>query len=176
MNDDSRRLPIEPLTRAGFAPYGEVIDTVGSAPQSINGGTAQKFADLARVEVEGDPSTALPALPPAATIGIYRALPRTLPMQLLEVERHPLGSQAFVPLVPTRFLVVVAGANEEPSAADLRVFLARGQQGVSLRAGVWHHALLALDFEADFLVVERACGEGNLDRLQTASWRIWVGE
>lgn len=176
MNGEARRPAIEPLTRVAFAPYGELIDTAGIEPQTINGGTAQRYADLARVEVEGDRPRVAPAPPPTATIGIYRAQPRTLPLQLLEIERHPLGSQAFVPLVPTRYLVVVAGAAAQPSPSDLRVFLARGQQGVSLRAGVWHHALLALDREADFLVVERARADGNLDRLETTAWRIWIGD
>jgi ureidoglycolate lyase len=161
-----RLLPVEPLSRAAFAPYGELVDAAGVEPQVINAGTARKFADLARVEMA-------PGLP--AALGIYRAEPRELPMALLELERHPLGSQAFVPLRPARYLVAVAGRREEPRPEDLRVFLASGQQGVNLHAGVWHHALLLLDRESEFLVVERARGEGNLEQRSIAAWELWVG-
>lgn len=168
MSADRRALPIAPLTRAAFAPYGEVVDPAGVEPQVVNAGTAQRFAPLATVQLveEIPPSTAM--------LGLYRAQPRALPLPLLELERHPLGSQAFVPLAPGRYLVVVAGAKTEPGPADVRVFLASGQQGVNLHSGVWHHALLALDRESEFLVVERTSSAGNLERLATASWRLWI--
>lgn len=167
MTGARRLLAVEALTRAAFAPYGELIDTTGIEPQVINAGTALKFSPLARVQLVG--------AGPSAAIGIYRAQPRVLPLPLLELERHSRGSQAFVPLEPGRYLIVVAGAAEEPTLADARVFLAAGQQGVSLHAGVWHHALLALDRESAFLVVERELAEGNLDRRAIASWGLWVG-
>jgi ureidoglycolate lyase len=179
VNPEHRTLPIEPLTRAAFVRYGEVIETGGVAAETINAGTAQKFANLARVLVSGEDPAAAKVLAPSAgnaSIGIYRAQPRLLPMQLLELERHPLGSQAFVPLRPARYLVVVAGDTPEgaPEAEAVHVFLASGQQGVNLRAGVWHHALLVLERESDFLVVERASQEGNLQRFDTSSWGLWL--
>ena len=174
-----RILPVEPLTRVAFAPYGELIDPRGIEPETINAGTAQKYAHLAGVDIRGGGVSQVgetAPLAPIAAIAIYRAQPRTLPMPLLEIERHPLGSQAFVPLQATRYLVVVAGHESVPAPGAVRLFLATGQQGVNLHAGVWHHALLALDREAEFLVVERASPEGNLDRLVMADWQLWVGE
>ncbi|MEO7794384.1 MAG: ureidoglycolate lyase [Thermoanaerobaculia bacterium] len=161
-------LVIEPLTRAAFAPYGEVVDTSGMVPQAINGGTAARYSPLAQVEVVGDDAGR------GAVLGIYRAQPRRLPLPLLELERHPLGSQAFVPLQPGRYLVVVSGNAAEPTPSDVRVFLAVGQQGVSLRAGVWHHALLALDRESDFLVVERASAAANLELRAISAWELSI--
>ena len=151
---ETRILPVEPLSREAFAPYGEVIETAGVEPVAINDGTALKFPELATVELVGGG---------AAAISIYRAEPRRLPMPLLELERHPLGSQAFVPLRPTRYLVVVAGSNPDPRPEDVRVFLATGQQGINFRAGVWHHALLALDSGCDFAVVDRRQTDGNIE-------------
>jgi ureidoglycolate lyase len=165
-----RVLSVEPLTKGAFAPYGQVIDTQGVTPIAINRGTALKFPDLATVELldGGTPGT------DQAAISIYRAEPRTLPLPIDELERHPLGSQAFVPIQPTRYLVVVAGSADEPQPGDLRAFLATGQQGVNLKAGVWHHALAALEREGEFLVVDRRAPGGNLDRLGTAAWRLAI--
>ncbi len=168
MRADRRVLPIEPLSRSAFAPYGDVVDPAGIEPQVVNGGTAFRFAPVAGVELLGERRTA------AAVLSIYRAQPRALPLPLRELERHPLASQAFVPLAPGRYLVVVAGSMAEPAPADVRVFLASGQQGVNFRAGVWHHALLALDRESEFLVVERASAEGNLDILARPDWGLWI--
>lgn len=168
MSAERRSLPLARLTRAAFAPYGELIDAAGVEPQVVNAGTALRFAPLAGVQLVGGSPSA------AAVIGIYRAQPRALPLPLRELERHPLASQAFVPLAPGRYLVVVAGSAPEPVAADVRVFVASGQQGVNLRAGVWHHALLALDRESEFLVVERASAEGNLDTWATPDWGLWI--
>jgi ureidoglycolate lyase len=82
------------------------------------------------------------------------------------MERHPLGSQAFVPLSGKPYLVVVAPAGDPPDVAALRVFLARGDQGVNYAPGVWHHPLLALDAVCDFLVVDRSGTTPNCDEVR----------
>ena len=145
----SERLVIEPLTPEAFAPFGEVI-----APEAarrvfpINGGNTQRFHDLAAVECEGD----------GARVGIslFRGQPRTMPFTVTMLERHPLGSQAFVPLSRTPYLIVVSTSPD----ATPRAFFARDGQGVNYRRGTWHHPLLALDAVSDFLVVDRI-GPGN---------------
>jgi ureidoglycolate lyase len=165
MSDAGRVLPVEPLSRDAFAPYGQLIDCAGVTPVAINAGAALKFPELALVELVGDGE---------AAISIFHARPRTLPMPLDEIERHPLASQPFVPLQPTRFLVLVAGTGERPRPEEVRLFLATGQQGVNFRAGVWHHSLLALDRDCDFLVVDRRSAAGNLERVETAPWRLTI--
>jgi len=161
MTGDLRSLPVEPLTRAAFAPYGDLIDTAGVEPQLLNAGTARKYAALATIDVVGG----------AAAISLFHAAPRRLPVELREIERHPFSSQAFLPMQPTRFLVVVAGSAEEPDAGDVRAFLATGQQGVNFRAGVWHHPLLALE-ECDFVVIDRRELKGNLELRPIDRWRL----
>lgn len=141
----------EPLTRDAFAPFGQVIETAGAAHYPINAGMAERYHDLATVEVAGDGARAI--------ISLARAKPRTLPLTLDLVERHPLGSQAFHPLSPRPFLVVVApDARGRPGTP--RAFLTAPGQGVNYFRGTWHGVLAALDEEADFLVVDRA-GPGN---------------
>jgi ureidoglycolate lyase len=164
-----RVVRVDPLTREAFAPYGQVIDGAGVEPVAINDGTAAKFAGLATVELARSGAGA----PGEAVLSIYRAEPRRPPLALRALERHPLGSQAFVPLRPTRYLVVVAGSGDRPAAEAVRAFLATGQQGVNLRAGVWHHALLALE-PCDFLVVERREGGENLEVVDVGAWGVQV--
>src|SRR4029079_9807993 len=82
-------------------------------------------------------------------------------------ERHPLGSQSFVPLSGRPYLVAVASAGAFDAAA-IRLFRAEGNQGVHYRKGVWHHFLLALDATSDFLVVDRAGPGDNLEEIALA--------
>lgn len=156
------RLTVEPLTSDAFAPFGDVIELASASEVfDINEGTATRYHDLAEV----DCSTA----GGRTVISIFRAQPRELPLAVAMLERHPLGSQAFVPLARTRYLVVVGeGADAAP-----RAFLARDGQGVNFRRGTWHHPLLALDAVSDFLVVDRAGSGHNCDEIALAhSWTI----
>ncbi|EGH47054.1 ureidoglycolate hydrolase [Pseudomonas syringae pv. pisi str. 1704B] len=76
------------------------------------------------------------------------------------LERHPLGSQAFVPLLGNPFLIVVAPVGDEPESEATRAFVSNGRQGVNYHRGVWHHPVLTIEKRDDFLVVDRS-GEGN---------------
>ena len=136
-----------PLSRSAFEPFGDVIETAGDRPSPINQGWAERYHDLAQIDV-----TAAGGRP---LVDLVQTRPRTLPMSIKMVERHALGSQAFVPLARARFIVVVARAGATPKPSDLRAFITNGQQGVNYRPGVWHHPLLALDQVSDFLVLHR---------------------
>ncbi len=149
-----RTLRPEPLTAAAFAPFGDVIELAGARQMPINAGTTTRFHDLATVDVLAEGGRTL--------INLFRALPREEPVQLSLMERHPLGSQAFLPLADAPYLVVVAeDDNGRPGA--LRAFISNGWQGVNYARNVWHHPLLALGEVRDFIVVDRG-GEGvNLE-------------
>jgi len=147
-----------PLTAEGFAPFGDVIETVGHTPRLINEGTSERFDDLAPVDVLCDGGRPL--------ISIFRATPRPLPFRVKGLERHPLSSQAFYPLDGLPFLVVVAEAGDErPWVERIRAFRAAGNQGVSYRRNTWHHALLALERSCHFLVIDRGGSEENCDEV-----------
>lgn len=162
-----QRLIIEPLTAAAFAPFGDVIETEGRAHYPINAGTAQRFNDLARVDVAVDGGRPL--------ISLCRAEPIALPFRLRLMERHPLSSQAFIPMSPTPFLVVVAPAGAPPCAEDIGAFRSSGRQGINYAAGTWHHPLLALERVSDFLIVDRG-GEGeNCDEIEIGTLAIVIG-
>lgn len=157
-----RELSVEPLTHAAFAPYGDVIEAAANAPGlPINAGSCMRHHDLAAVDCEHGGGR--------AGLSIFRGQPWQLPITIALLERHPLGSQAFMPLGGAPYLVVVATT----PAARPRAFLARAGQGVSYRRGTWHHPLLALETTSDFLVVDRI-GPGKnceVERLDPP-WRI----
>ena len=147
-----RTLQIEPLTKHAFAPFGDVIETDGSAHFMINSGSTKRYHKLASVE------TSCPADQAIISIFSVQALP--MPMTIRMLERHPLGSQAFIPLLGQPFLIVVAPVAEAPELALVRAFRSNGRQGVNYHRGVWHHPVLALAAHDDFLVVDRS-GAGN---------------
>jgi ureidoglycolate lyase len=168
---DPTHLPIEDLDAHSFAPYGEVIEARETARQfAINQGFATRFHDLAHVDA--GPGEGVRVL-----LSIFRALPRDLPMQLQVMERHPLGSQAFVAMAELPFLVVVAEPAAQLQPAQIRCFLARPGQGVNYARGVWHHPLIALERPCDFLVIDRGgpLGDPNLDEIDVSAWKLWAG-
>ena len=151
-------LKIEPLCADTFKPFGDVIG-VNEARRhfTINDGNAERYHDLAHIDVGhcgGHP-----------VISIFRARPQQFPLFLRLLERHPLGSQAFFPLSLQPFLVVVAMAGETPDLSGVRCFMAGPKQGVNYARGVWHHPLIALNAQSDFLVVDRegADNDANCD-------------
>ncbi|MBB5500110.1 ureidoglycolate lyase [Paraburkholderia sp. MM5384-R2] len=155
-------LQMERLTRAAFAPFGDVIELDGARRFPINGGTTERYHDLARVDVVEQGGRPL--------VSLFRAQPRALPVEITMMERHPLGSQAFIPLRAGRYLMVVAPAGEF-DAARMRAFWTDAWQGVNYAKGVWHHPLLALDQVSDFIVVDRGGDAPNCDELQLAEPR-----
>ena len=158
------KITTAPLTTASFAPYGDVIES-GTAKEirTINDGNTQRFHDLATLSLTQQSGMPL--------LNIFRTTPLALPILLLKMERHPLSSQAFVPLSNNPYLVVVAPPGEL-NEADIKVFKAAGNQGVNYHPGTWHHYSLALEGVSDFLVIDRGSphqdpgiGEDNCDEI-----------
>jgi ureidoglycolate lyase len=148
-------LRVEALTRAAFAPFGDVIDADGVAPITINQGFAQKYKDLARVDVGHENGV--------VNINLFIAQPRPAPIVISLMERHPLGSQLFMPLQDRPWLVLVC---DDPLEADTyRLFQASGLQGINYGRNVWHHPLLVHDLDSRFLVVDRAGPGNNLEEV-----------
>ena len=145
-------LCIQPLTREGFAPFGDVIEIDGAAHFTINAGFAERFHDLAGVDVATQGGRPL--------ISIFRGQPRTAPLRLTLMERHPLGTQAFVPLQDHAWIVVVATGSDPCRPDALKAFRATGRQGVNYARGTWHHPLIVLTPDHKFVVVDRG-GEGD---------------
>lgn len=146
-----RSIKAVPLTREAFHPFGEVIEKEGSEERVINNSMCIRHHDLATVDIRGEGGK------PA--INIFSGKPYDLPLKLTMVERHPLGSQAFLPMHDRQFLVVVC-PDENGRPGMPHAFLTRPGQGVSYPPGQWHGVLATLFEAGDFVVVDRA-GEGN---------------
>jgi ureidoglycolate lyase len=161
-----RTLVIERLTREAFAPFGDVIELEGARRIPINEGTTTRFHDLAHIDVADEGGRPL--------LNLFRGEPRALPYEMTMLERHPLGSQALVPLTDRPYLIVVAPAG--PLAPQcIRAFATRGWQGVNYAKGVWHHPLIALQEVSDFVVVDRG-GEGHNCEEKTLPESLWLTE
>lgn len=150
-----RRLRPEPLSSENFAPYGDVIGVDQAAASGMNDARFARYDKLATVDLDSAGEVA---------ISIVKSMNTTvLPYHFSMVERHPLGSQAFIPLAVFPFVVVVAPAGDDVTAKDLRAFVTDGEQGINYHRGVWHMPLIALQEGQSFLVVDRSPGRGNCE-------------
>ncbi len=147
-----------PLTRQTFAPFGDVLDATGDH-RLINAGLCQRHHDRATLDF-GDAR---------AGISIFNAEPRQLPYSFDLIERHPDGSQAFIPMHQHPFLIIVA---LNPQAAPL-AFLTNGAQGINLHRGTWHGVLTPLAAPGLFAVVDRIGATPNLEEHRYAApWTV----
>lgn len=161
----ARVLSPQPLTAAAFALYGDVVEAGPQVCQfAINAGNTTRYHDLMCIDVAdgGRP-----------IVSLFRGQPRVLPFRIAMLERHPLGSQAFMPLNGRPYLVVVAPPGPVPDEQALQLFVARGDQGVNYARGVWHHPLLALQAVSDFLVIDYAGPGRNCDEV-TLAQPCWI--
>lgn len=142
------RIQTEPLTADAFAPFGDVLDATGDF-RLINEGMCQRYDDRAMLEF-GDAR---------GGISIFNAKSRALPYQFDMIERHPDGSQAFIPMTRHPFLIIVAaGPKTTP-----RAFLTNGAQGINLHRGTWHGVLTPLHAPGLFAVIDRIGTTPNLE-------------
>lgn len=146
-----------PLTRERFAPFGDVIAASPTVRQAMNEARFERFNDLAKLNVDGKADGRV-------SVSIARCRVATeLPYRFDMIERHPLGSQAFVPLHGQRFVVVVAPAGESAEIGDLQAFVTNGHQGINYHRGVWHMPLIALEAGQEFLIIDRAGKDPNCE-------------
>ncbi|MGB3146942.1 MAG: ureidoglycolate lyase [Paracoccaceae bacterium] len=148
----SLTITAQPLTAAAFAPFGEVLEAKGQPDWTINAGKCGRFHDRARLDfAEG-----------TAGISVFQSESFSLPLDLQLVERHPLGSQAFVCMTADPFLVVVAADSAEGPQQPL-AFLTDGTQGVNIHRNVWHGVLTPLGGPGLFAVIDRIGTTPNLE-------------
>ncbi len=144
-----------PLTRERFAPYGDVIESAADKSAAMNAARFERFDDLCKVEI---------AKAGYVSMSIARCRTATkLPYCIDVIERHPLGSQAFIPLQRCTMVIVVAPPGESVDAADLRAFVTNGKQGFNYHRGTWHMPLIAFEAGQEFLIVDRGGSGANCE-------------
>ena len=145
-------LSYQPLTSESFAPFGEVI-SLGQAKQiSINQGLTTRFHDLFTIDCNEQGGRPI--------VSVFRTEPLPLPHHVKFMERHPLGSQAFLPIGQFPFIVLVALPGEELSADKLMLFKTNGCQGINFYKNTWHHFQIGIGQTRDYIVIDRG-GDGN---------------
>jgi ureidoglycolate lyase len=146
-----RQIFAQPLQAEAFDAFGQVIEAGTHPDMVINRGNCARFHDLADLDFsDGRPG-----------ISVFSAKPCRLPLRLSMMERHPLGSQAFIPFHAHAFLVVVA-SDEGGIPGIPRAFLTNGNQGVNYARSTWHGVLTPLAGDGLFAVVDRIGAGVNL--------------
>ena len=143
----------KPINKENFKKFGDMITTADIKPIEINEGYAKRFDGIANLDTSKDNGE--------TTISIFSALKRSFPMKIDMMEKHPLGSQAFIPMKQTTFLVLVAPEGNKPDLSKIEAFIIPPEIGVNYNPGTWHFPLIATE-DMNFLVVDRKGSGDNL--------------
>ena len=142
-----------PITKENFSKYGDVISTKDIKPLEINNGYAKRYDGIANLNTSNDNGE--------TTLSIFSAIKRNFPMKIDMMENHPLGSQAFIPMKETTFLVFVAPREEKLDLNKIEAFIIPPGVGVNYKPGTWHFPLISTE-DMNFLVVDRKGSGDNL--------------
>ncbi len=163
-----RNIQLKPLTKEAFAEFGDVIEIEGAKHFSINSGAVERYHDLAKVETDEEGRVII------SIVSCNEV--SELPYQVKVIERHPLGSQAFIPLCPAKMIVVVVLPSDKPDFDGLQAFISNGEQGINFNRGVWHMPLISTQKDQRYLVVDRGGDGNNCDTMKIDEQKIIVCE
>lgn len=152
---DRIKITAKPLTAEGFAPYGDVLDVSGEPDKIINQSFCGRYHDRAKMDFGPDGR---------AGINLFKAKPRELPYVLDLMERHPDGSQAFLPMSMDPFLIIAA-RDEGGIPGVPEAFVSAPGQGINFHRNVWHGVLTPLHEPGLFAVVDRIGETPNLEEV-----------
>jgi len=141
------------ITNENFSKFGDMITTKNIKPLDINNGYAKRYDDIAKINTSKDNGE--------TTISIFSALKRTFPMKIDMMEKHPLGSQAFIPMKETTFIAFVAPNGDKPDLNKIEAFIIPPGIGINYNPGIWHFPLISTE-DMNFLVVDRKGSGDNL--------------
>ena len=141
------------INRSNFATYGDLISTNDINPLDINAGYAKRFDNLANLNTLKDGGKTI--------VSIFSSLKRTFPMKINMMEKHPLGSQAFIPMKETTFLCFVAPPSKFPEISKIESFIIPPKTGINYKPGIWHFPLISTE-DTDFIVIDRKGTGENL--------------
>ena len=139
------------INKRNFAEFGDLISPEGIIPIDINAGYAKRFDNLADINTSINSGKTI--------VSIFSALKRTFPMTIDMMEKHPLGSQAFIPMKETTFLCFVAPPGESPDINKIQSFIIPPKNGINYKPGIWHFPLISTE-DTNFLVIDRK-GKGE---------------
>jgi ureidoglycolate lyase len=141
------------ITKENFSNFGDVISADSIKPIDINSGYAKRFDNLANINTLNKDGKTI--------VSIFSALKRSFPMKINMMEKHPLGSQAFMPMKETTFLSFVAPEGDLPEISKIKSFIVPPGIGINYKAGIWHFPLISTE-DTNFLVIDRKGSGENL--------------
>ena len=141
------------ITKENFAKFGDVISIQNIKPMDINNGYAKRFDNLADINTSNNNAT--------ASMSIFSALKRSFPMKIDMMEKHPLGSQAFIPMKETNFISFVSPSGDKPDISKIESFVVSPGIGINYKPNIWHFPLISTE-NMNFLVVDRKGAGDNL--------------
>lgn len=167
MSIQTIELVAEPLTAKSFAPYGDVIeaDPKQDGHFSINGGAIERFNDLANIQSLTKNGKTL------VNIAICNRA-TALPYHITFLERHPLGSQAFIPMCDTPMIIAVAPPLDHINVSDIHAFITNGQQGINYYPNVWHMPMAPLKDNIKMIMIDSGNEDGNYEEFRFSDHRI----
>ena len=142
-----------PITKENFSKFGDMITTENIIPIEINNGYAKRFDGIAKIDTSDNNGE--------TTISIFSALKRSFPLKIDMMEKHPLGTQAFIPMKETTFLTLVAPEGKKLEMDKIESFVVPKGKGVNYKTGIWHFPLIST-VDMNFLVVDRKGSGDNL--------------
>ena len=141
------------ITKKNFSEFGDVISSENIKPIDINSGYAKRFDNLANIDTSKNDGKTI--------VSIFSALKRSFPMKIDMMEKHPLGSQAFMPIKETTFLSFVAPEGDSPAINKIKSFIIPPGIGINYKPGIWHFPLISTE-DTNFIVVDRKGSGENL--------------
>ncbi len=134
------------ITKENFSIFGDLISSNNIKPMDINSGYAKRFDNLANINTAKDNGKTI--------VSIFSALKRSFPIKIDMMEKHPLGSQAFIPMKETIFLSFVAPPGDFPEISKIQSFIIPPKMGINYKPGIWHFPLISTE-DTNFLVIDR---------------------
>ena len=157
---NSITLKATPLTKEAFAPYGDVIETDGAKHFGMNDDGMERFYDLANIDIDHqEGGKAVISMTVCNKVD-------SLPYKMYCIERHPRGSQAFIPMTESPLIVAVAEPSETVDLTKRKAFISNGKQGINYNKNVWHMPTICLDGDQRFIIIDRG-GKGDNCDLET---------
>ena len=147
------KIKIKPkiINKKNFKKFGQIIDTSKKSYFRINNGYAKRYDNLGKIDTSSKKGKTI--------VSIFSAKKRQFPMKIDMMEKHPLGSQAFIPMRETYFFAFVAPKGNRPNLKKIKSFKIPKQTGINLNQGIWHFPLISTK-NMNFLVIDRK-GKGK---------------
>lgn len=162
------KLKAEPLTKKSFAPYGDVIETDGAKHFGMNDDSMERYYDLANVDIDHNTGGKV-----VLSLTVCNKV-ETMPYHIACIERHPRGSQAFIPSNNIPLIIAVAEPSETIDAHKIKAFVSNGKQGINYHKNVWHMPAICLDKDQQFIIIDRG-GEGdNCDLVDISDSKVTI--